>query len=370
MEQLNQHIATARNWVIIQLFPSIVAENIVYGAVAVFMLMAAQRNGLTPGTFVALFYALLQLRGNLVTIRLLLSRSQDFYADLRHGNKFLQIPSEERQGKQAVTFPLREGIRFEQVSFRYPGVEQPALADIQLHIRQGERIAIVGENGAGKSTFAKLLLGLYEPTSGRIAVDGIDLRAITPSAWHASAGAVMQDFMRYALTAGENIAVGNLDHSGGQAAIEAAAKLSAAAEVIGALPQGYNTLLSKEFEGGQDLSLGQWQKLAIARAYLRDAPILVLDEPAAALDAITEREVYRQFLALAQSKTVLLISHRVGSARLADRIIVVEHGRIVQQGTHDELVSCDGPYADLYKLQAAWYQDEDEEIHDVQQVTI
>jgi ATP-binding cassette, subfamily B, bacterial len=359
MEQLYRLVAGARSRVIVQMLPSIAAENIVYGAAVLLMLVVVMHSGLSGGVFVALFYAVLQLRSSLVTIRLLLSRSQQFYADLRHGSALDMLPGDERQGGRPVMLPLQEGISFEQVTFRYPGAAQPSLAEIELHIKPGERIAIVGENGAGKSTLAKLLLGLYQPTSGRIRVDGVDLLTIAPNAWRAATGAVLQDFMRYALTARENIAVGDLARSDDQAAIEAAAKLSSAADIIDTLPDQYQTLLSKEFAGGQELSLGQWQKLALARAYLRDAPILVLDEPTAALDAITEREVYRQFLALAETKTVLLISHRVGSARLADRIIVLQQGCIVQQGTHDQLVACDGPYADLYNLQAAWYQDEE-----------
>jgi ATP-binding cassette, subfamily B, bacterial len=359
MDQLNRQIAAARSRVIARIFPAVTVENAIYCVVALLILRGAQQNALSAGVFVALFYALLQLRGNFVALRLLFSRSQQFYADLRHSHTFRGLPGEERREGSAVALPLRDGIRFENVSFCYPGSTQPALVDVALHIRPGERIALVGENGAGKSTLAKLLLGLYQPTSGRIIVDGTDLSTVAPAAWRAHVGGVLQDFMRYALTARENIGVGCLDRIDDRAAIEQAAQLSSAAGLIAALPQGYDTLLSKEFAGGQDLSLGQWQKLALARAYLRDAPILVLDEPTAALDAITEREVYRQFLALAQAKTVLLISHRVGSARLADRIIVLQHGRLVQQGPHDELVAYDGPYAELYRLQAARYQDEE-----------
>lgn len=358
MDRLNRLIASVRGQVLLRQFPPSIVENAIYAAVVLFLVSASSGRVLSEGVFVALLYALLQMRANLSTTRLLLSRSQQFYADLRHGRAFMALPGGERQGGQAVASELRDGIRFERVTFQYPGAEQPALIDFDLHIRPGERIAIVGENGAGKSTLAKLLLGLYQPTSGRILVDGVDLAAIDPQVWRAQVGAVMQDFVRYALTARENIAVGRIERLEDQRALAEAAALSGAAEVMQALPQSYETLLGKEFEGGQDLSLGQWQKLALARAYLRDAPTLVLDEPAAALDAITEQQIYRQFLALAQSKTVLLISHRVGSARLADRIIVVQHGRLAQQGTHDELVLRAGPYAELYQLQAAWYQEE------------
>jgi ABC-type multidrug transport system fused ATPase/permease subunit len=215
----------------------------------------------------------------------------------------------------------------------------------------------VGENGAGKTTLARLLLGLYEPTAGRITIGDTDLAEIAPPAWRARVGAVFQDYVRYALTARENIGFGCLEKLDDDAAIRAAARLSSAAAVIESLPDGYETRLGKEFEGGRDLSQGQWQKLAIARAYFRDAELLVLDEPASALDALAEREVYRQFLAVSEGRTVLLISHRLGSARLADRILFLENGRIVQQGTHDALLAAGGPYAALYAMQAEWYRE-------------
>jgi ATP-binding cassette subfamily B protein len=230
------------------------------------------------------------------------------------------------------------------------------LDGIDLAIRPGERIALVGENGAGKSTLVKLLLGLYQPTAGRISADGIDLRSMAPQAWRATVGAVFQDYMRYSMTVRENVGFGRLEKLDDLCAIEDAVRSSSAEETVRALPVGYETLLGKEFEGGQDLSQGQWQKLAIARAYLRDAEILVLDEPASALDALAELEIYRQFVKLAEGKAVLLISHRLGSARLADRILFLQQGRIVQEGTHDELMAAGGPYAELYAMQAEWYR--------------
>ncbi len=359
IDDLNAHIAEARSQVVLRLAPPSLVESLVYGAVAYGLLAGSGARGLSAGVFVAMLYTLLQLRGNLLNLRLLLGRSQQFYADLRHGAAFLALPSEQRRGGLPLAGPLRDGIRFENVTFCYPGAEQPAMRDLTLHIRPGERIAIVGENGAGKSTLTKLLLGLYQPSSGRILVDGVDLAEIDPAAWREHVGAVLQDFVRYALTARENIAVGRPELLADQAAVERAAALSGADTLVQQLPQGYDTLLSKEFDGGQDLSLGQWQKLALARAYLRDAPVLVLDEPTAALDVLTEQRIYRQFLSLSEEKTVLLISHRVGSARMADRIVVLQHGQLVQQGTHDELLLQPGLYAELYQLQAAWYQDEE-----------
>jgi ATP-binding cassette subfamily B protein len=228
---------------------------------------------------------------------------------------------------------------------------------VNLEIRPGERLALVGENGAGKSTLARLLLGLYEPTAGRVLVDGIDLRKIDPRAWRAQAAAVFQSFVRYQLTARENIGFGEPRFLQEEERLVTAARQSGAHDVVQPLPAGYETLLGKGFAEAQDLSPGQWQKLALARAYLRDAQVLVLDEPAASLDALAEQEVYRQFSEVSEGKSMLLISHRLGSARLADRIVFLERGRVVQVGSHEELIARGGPYAELYGLQAEWYRE-------------
>jgi ATP-binding cassette subfamily B protein len=253
-------------------------------------------------------------------------------------------------------FPLRHGITFDAVSFRYPGAPEPALRGVSLEIRPGERLALVGENGAGKSTLARLLLGLDEPMEGRILVDGVDLREIDPTSWRERAAAVFQSFVRYQLTARENIGLADPASLYDDDRIRAAAQRSSAHAVIETLPHGYETPLGKGFEGAHDLSVGQWQKLALARAYMREADLLVLDEPAASLDALAELEVYRQFSEASVGKTVLLISHRLGSARLADRIVVLEAGTVAQTGTHDELIARGGPYAEMYRLQAEWYR--------------
>jgi ATP-binding cassette subfamily B protein len=247
------------------------------------------------------------------------------------------------------------GIRFENVGFTYPGSQRPALRAIDLHLRSGERIALVGENGAGKTTLARLLLGLYQPTEGRILVDGVDLANLDPADWRHRAAAVFQEFQQYHLTVRENIGFGNLERLHDLAAIERAGRLSGADAVIATLPAGCETPLGKAYEEGMELSLGQWQKLAVARAYLREAELLVLDEPAAALDARAEVEVYRQFRDVSRGKTVLLISHRLGSARLADRILVLDAGRIVEEGSHAELMARRGLYARMLGAQAQWY---------------
>jgi len=278
--------------------------------------------------------------------------------DLRYIRDFflyMDLPEEKPGPARLPNGRLRQGIRFERVRFTYPGSDRPALDGIDLQIRPSERIALVGENGAGKTTLVKLLLGLYPPTEGRILADGTDLRDLDPATWRRRSAAVFQEFQQYHLTLRENIAFGNLERAGDEAAIERAARLSGAGEVVATLPQGYDTLLGKEFEEGTELSLGQWQKIAVARAYLRDAEVLVLDEPTAALDARAEVEVYRQFRDVSEGKTVLLISHRLGSARLADRIVVLEGGRIVEEGNHAELMRRGGVYARMLGTQAQWY---------------
>jgi ATP-binding cassette subfamily B protein len=276
---------------------------------------------------------------------------------------FLALEPEElaQHPLQPAPRPLRQGVQFHAVSFTYPGTERPALDDINLVLRPGERVALVGENGAGKTTLVKLLLGLYQPTAGVITVDGVDLREIAPAAWRQEATAIFQDFARYPATALENIAYADIallpvDESDGvPAAAVAAAEQSGAAEVIAALPQRYATLLGKEFEGGVELSSGQWQKLALARAYLRAAQIVVLDEPTAALDPRAEVEVYRQFAAAAAGRCAVFISHRLGSTRLAQRIVVLRGGRIIEEGAHLTLLEQGGEYARMFRLQASWY---------------
>ena len=248
-------------------------------------------------------------------------------------------------------------VRFEDVGFMYPGSRTPVLRGVDLELRAGERVALVGRNGAGKSTMAKLLLGLYSPTSGRITVDGVDMKDVEPSEWRRRVAAVFQDYMRFEITARENVGYGDLDKLHDLTAIEAAAAKGGASDFVQALPGGYETVLGRSFDqNGQDVSAGQWQRLASARAYMRDASVLVLDEPTAALDARAEVEVYRRFRDMSEGKAVLLISHRLGSARLADRIVFLDDGRITEQGTHADLMELGGEYARLYSIQSEWYR--------------
>ena len=252
--------------------------------------------------------------------------------------------------------PMKDGIVFERVSFAYPGNPRPILDRLDLHIGLGERIALVGANGQGKTTLVKLLARLYDPTGGRILLDGVDLRDYRVADLHRDIGVIFQDFMRYDMTARENIAVGRIEAPARDDEIELAARKSLANAVVARLPHGYAQLLGRRFDGGVDLSGGEWQKLALARAYLRDAQLLVLDEPTAALDARSEYEVFQRFAELTAGKTALLISHRFSTVRMADRIVVLEDGRIVEQGAHPELLARGGQYAEMFELQAASYR--------------
>jgi ATP-binding cassette subfamily B protein len=257
---------------------------------------------------------------------------------------------------QAVPTPMQFGIQFDNVQFRYPGGTRPLLEDISLTIRSGETIALVGENGAGKTTLIKLLCRLYDPTSGRITVDGIDLRQFQTTDLRREISVVFQDYAHYNLTARENIGFGNVNQLFHDDEIRLAAKKAGADKVIASLPYRYDTILGKEFEEGEELSIGEWQKVALARAFLRQAQIIVLDEPTSALDAIAEHQVFEQFRQLTQGRTAILISHRLSSIKLADRIYVLQGGRIVESGTHNELMRLNGSYAHLFETQAQYYR--------------
>jgi len=252
--------------------------------------------------------------------------------------------------------PIRQGFVFEDVGFSYPDAERWAVRHLSFTLHAGEVLALVGENGAGKTTLVKLLTRLYDPDEGRILLDGHDLREYDLNALHGNIGVIFQDFVRYNLSAGDNIAVGKIAARGDYALIERAARRSQADEVITRLSTGYQQRIGKRFKNGVELSGGEWQKIAIARAYMREASVLVLDEPTAALDARSEFEVFKRFKELSDGKTAVLISHRFSSVRLADRILVLADGMVEAAGTHDELMAQPGRYSELFELQAAGYR--------------
>ena len=271
---------------------------------------------------------------------------------------FFEIRPEIVQPSKPRSFPvpIQRGFAFENVGFRYPGAERWAVRGLTFELHAGEILALVGENGAGKTTLVKLLARLYDPDEGRILVDGRDLREYDLFALRANVGVIFQDFVHYHFTAADNIAVGRIERRDDRARIVAAAERSLADEVIRKLPDGYDQVLGKRFRTGVDLSGGEWQKIAIARAYMRDAQLLILDEPTAALDARSEFEVFKRFKELSVGKTVVLISHRFSSVRMADRIVVLVDGAVEAVGTHDELLRQRGRYAELFELQAAGYR--------------
>ena len=262
------------------------------------------------------------------------------------------------KGKKAVQGPeLEDGIRFEGVSFTYPGASQPALQDIDLHISPGESLALVGENGSGKTTMIKLLTRLYRPNSGRIRLDGLDLDDWDENALRQRIGVIFQDFSRYQFLLGENIGAGDVRYFDDSRRWEEAAVKGMADSIVDQLPQGYQTQLGKWFKGGQELSGGQWQKIALARAFMRsEADILVLDEPTASMDAAAEATIFEHFRKLTQNRIAILISHRFSTVRMASQIVVIENGRIIERGSHQELMELDGHYARLFLLQAAGYR--------------
>src|SRR5271163_73517 len=252
--------------------------------------------------------------------------------------------------------PIARGFEFRNVSFRYPGSSRLVLDGLNFHFRQGERVALIGENGEGKTTIVKLLTRLYDPVEGQVLLDGVDLREYNLEDLYTQVGVIFQDFMRYEMTARENIAVGRIERLDDLPGLLKSAQKSMADEVIGRLPRGYEQMLGRRFDGGVDLSGGEWQKVALARAYLRDAQILILDEPTAALDARSEYEVFQRFAELTAGKMALFISHRFSTVRMADRIVVLENGRIAEDGDHEKLTRLGGRYAEMFELQAASYR--------------
>jgi ATP-binding cassette subfamily B protein len=312
---------------------------------------------ITIGTLTFLAASFRQSRDLLQRVLLALAQvyEQSLYLDDLFG--FFEIVPRMRlpEAPLPVPMPIRTGFVFDNVGFRYAGQERWAVRGLSFTLAPGERLALVGENGAGKTTLAKLLVRLYDPTEGRILLDGVDLREYDVESLRRNAGVIFQDFVRYDFMLSENVAVGDINRLDDEALVREAARRSLAdsvAERVG----GYERMLGRRFEGGADLSGGEWQKVALARAYMRDAQLLVLDEPTAALDARAEYEVFLRFSELTKGKMAVLISHRFSTVRMADRILVLEAGRLIEEGTHDALVAAGGVYADLFQLQAAGYR--------------
>ena len=299
-------------------------------------------------------------------------RAQDFFRDLLAGlanlyeqnlflsdfEKFLALVPKVVDPPRPVPFPrpIQRGIEFDHVSFRYPGTDAEVLKDLSFTIRPGEHVALVGENGSGKTTLVKLLCRLYDPTSGVIRIDGTDLRELSLAELRAELAVVFQDYTRYRLSARDNIWLGNVALPTDSPRIVEAARRTGADAIISSLPKGYDTILSRQFEDGTELSMGQWQAMALARAFLRDSQLLILDEPTAALDPKAEAAVFDQFYQLSQGRTAVVISHRLSTVRSADRIMVMVDGQIAEAGAHDELVERAGVYARLFETQARPYR--------------
>lgn len=315
-----------------------------------------QRIGM--GDFTFLLGAVAGANGHLQTIFSLFSSIADQALFLRDLMLFFHEKPKVTSPARAirVSRPIREGLEFENVSFKYPGTDRLILDNLSLRIEKGQRVALVGENGEGKTTFVKLIARLYDPTEGRILLDGRDLRDYDVDDLRRQIGVIFQDFTRYDLPARENIAAGNIDLVDDDSALWEALKRSNAEQFIGKLPEGLDQMLGRRFDGGIDLSGGQWQRLALARAYLRNSQVLILDEPTAALDPAAEYEVFQKFAELAQDRTAVFISHRFSTVRMADRIIVLSQGQVAEDGSHKELLEVGGLYANLFEIQASSYR--------------
>lgn len=272
--------------------------------------------------------------------------------------EFFAVKPRIRNAERPIPAPRKivDGFDFQGVAFSYPGTGRAVLHDFNFHIHAGERVAVVGENGQGKTTLVKLICRLYDPTAGRILLDGTDLRDYDINEFHAKIGVIFQDFVRYDLTARENIAIGRIDRERETARILEAARKSGGGPLLKRFPHGLDQMLGRRFEDGVDLSGGEWQKFALARAYMRDADILILDEPTAALDATAEYEVFSRFAELTEGKIAILISHRFSTVRMSDRIVVLEGGAIREEGSHDQLMTRSGKYAGMFELQASSYR--------------
>ncbi len=327
-----------------------------YGAY-VFIIYRVINGSITIGELTFLSGSFSRLRGSLQGFFIGFTRISENALYLKDYFEFIDFKVEKPAEKLlAVPEKLKIGFRFDKVCFNYPGSEVQILTDISFELMAGEKMAFVGENGAGKTTLIKLLLRFYEPTSGAIFLDGIDIKKFDKQDYQKMFGVIFQDFFKYEFTVKENIAVGKIEEVENMERIENAAALSLADEVVNIMPMGYSQQLGKRFTKGQELSGGQWQKIALARAYMKDAEVLILDEPTAALDARAEYDVFKRFIALTHGKSSVIISHRFSTVRMADRILVLKNGLVSEIGTHEALMNNKALYAELFSLQAAGYK--------------
>jgi ATP-binding cassette subfamily B protein len=329
----------------------------VYAGIFAFLGLRALDRTITVGDLTLYIGLVLRSQDALQQLTTDLSGAIENSLFMREYEAFMRIPPPATRPGRGLPAPaLERVIRFEGVSYRYEGQDSDAVRDITLELPAGRTVAIVGENGAGKTTLVKLLTGLYRPQAGRILADGVDICHLDEDEWRGRIAVIFQDFIHYAFTAAENIGLGQVERLDDRARIVAAAEQAGAGTLIADLPQGYDTALGRLHREGAQLSGGQWQRIALARAFMRDAPLLVLDEPTAALDARAEFEVFRVLRDLTRGRTVLLISHRFSTVRLADYIYVLDGGRLIESGTHEQLVRSGGQYAELFELQAAGYR--------------
>ena len=353
----NGRIAITRRRSIADFAAQAFATVAIYGSYA-YVAYQAVSGKITYGELVMYYQAFLRVQGFLQGI---LGSLAGLYEDnlfLSNLYEFLDLKRTVSEPVHAkpVPQPMQHGIVLDHVSFQYPTGTRKVFEDISLTIRPGEVVALVGENGSGKTTLIKLLCRLYDPTGGNITIDGVDLRQFETKALRNEIAIIFQDYAHYYLTARENIWFGNTTLPPDHESIIAAARRSGADDVISSLPHGYETILGKWFEDGEELSIGEWQKVALARAFMRDAQIIVLDEPTSSMDAKAEYEVFQSFRKLVSGRTAILISHRFSTVRMADRIYVLKHGSIIEGGTHEELINLQGVYADLFERQARSYR--------------
>ena len=353
--QANKSIAVKRTiWGTLLQILSVLAY---YGAY-ILIIVRTVAGVVTVGDMTFLSGSFNRLQNQLQNLLSTFTRITEYALYLQDYFDFLAIVPTIRDHSEAIAAPkeIKDGIRFENVGFKYPGTEVWAVRHISFFLQPGEKLALVGENGAGKTTLVKLLARMYDPSEGQILIDGIDIRRFSIESYRKMIGVIFQDYVRFSFKAGENVAVGQIEESENTQQIKTAAEKSLADPVIQKLPGGYDQMLGKRFSEGIDLSGGEWQKIALARAYMRDAQIVILDEPTASLDARAEYEVFKRFSELTKGKSAVIISHRFSTVRMADRILVLKNGELLELGTHEELLDKNGLYAELFALQAKGYQ--------------